>query len=73
MDNSKLNSTTHGPGRQKGTFIVKVDYCSNGTWQGEVTWADENRSERFRSMLELVKLMDEALAQGREISYEREA
>ena len=63
----------HGSGRQKGTFIVKVDYCQNGTWQGEVVWADENKKERFRSMLELVKLMDEALAKGQEVSFEKQA
>ncbi len=51
----------HESFNDKNTFIVKVEYCQNGTWQGRVTWAEENRSERFRSALELVKLMDEAV------------
>ena len=59
--------------RQKGTFIVQIEYCQKGTWQGKVVWAEENRTERFRSMLELVKLMDEALAEGQQIMIEQQA
>ncbi len=46
----------------KGTFIVKVDNYQNGTWQGSVIWADENVTEHFRSTLELMKLIDEAVS-----------
>ncbi|MBP3278764.1 MAG: hypothetical protein J6M44_07405 [Butyrivibrio sp.] len=45
----------------KGTFIVKVDNYQSGTWQGRVIWADENVTEHFRSTLELMKLIDEAV------------
>ena len=48
-------------GKNKGTFIINVDHCENGTWQGSVVWADENRTEHFRSALELFKLMDNAV------------
>lgn len=44
-----------------GTFIVQVKYRQNSTWQGEVTWAEKNRKLYFRSALELVQLMDQAL------------
>ncbi len=47
--------------KQKGTFIVKVENNSNSTWQGEIVWAEENRSEKFRSALELFKMMNGAL------------
>lgn len=70
VSNTEMN---HDSGRRKGTFIVKVEYCQNGTWQGKVVWAEENRTERFRSMLELIKLMDEAMAEGQEISFEQQA
>lgn len=49
---------------KKNTFIVKVDNCQNSTWQGKIIWADENRTQHFRSMLEMLKLMDEAVASG---------
>ena len=47
--------------RKKGTFIVKVDYCQNESWQGRVIWADENKTQHFRSALELMRIMDDAL------------
>lgn len=47
--------------KKSGTFIVHVNHCENYTWQGEVTWADANRKEKFRSALELIELMDGVL------------
>ncbi len=46
---------------KKETFIVKVEYSQNRSWQGKVIWTEEGRQVRFRSTLELLKLMDEAL------------
>ena len=49
-----------------GTFIVEVCCRENASWQGKVTWADKGRSQYFRSALELLKLMDQALDEGEE-------
>ena len=42
------------------------------TWQGEVVWADRKETQRFRSVLELLNLMESALdlaeADGKEKS-----
>ena len=49
---------------QKGdlaTFIVHVKYRQHSTWQGEVVWAEKNEKRIFRSALELLKLIDNAL------------
>ena len=74
MGRKALSITNNSdPGHRKGTFVVKIEYCQNETWQGKVVWAEENRTERFRSMLELVKLMDEAMASGQQISIEQQA
>ena len=43
------------------TFIVRVSHRQHSSWQGEVTWVDEQKKEYFRSALELVKLIDGAL------------
>lgn len=51
--------------KSSGTFVVHVKYCENATWQGEVVWAEENKRRRFRSALELIKLMDSALDTGK--------
>ncbi|NCB04453.1 MAG: hypothetical protein EOM69_02900 [Clostridia bacterium] len=45
-----------------GTFIVQVLYRRNGTWQGVLKWTDGRREQQFRSAFEMLKLMDEALA-----------
>ena len=49
--------------RQKKTetFIIKVMDQQNATWQGSVTWVDEQREQYFRCTLELLKLIDGAL------------
>ena len=47
-----------------GTFQIEVQYCQNATWQGEIVWAEKNQRQRFRSDLELLRLMDSALAQS---------
>ena len=43
------------------TFLIHVQYRQNATWQGEVVWAEKNESLKFRSALELFKIMDGAL------------
>ena len=40
------------------TIVIYVQYRQNSTWQGELFWAEENQVHRFRSVLELMKLMD---------------
>lgn len=46
---------------EEGTFVVRVKYRENATWQGHVTWAEKNQTCSFRSVLELLKLIDSAL------------
>ncbi len=45
---------------KKATFIVKVQYRQNATWQGQVVWVEKNQTKQFRSALELIKLIDNA-------------
>lgn len=44
-----------------GTFVIKIYSGKNSTWQGEVTWAERNKKLRFRSALELLKMLDGAV------------
>lgn len=46
---------------KKATFLVHVTQCENVGWQGQITWMDENITKNFRSVLELLKLMDGVL------------
>ena len=46
------------------SFIVNISHTKNATWQGTITWMDENRTESFRSALELLFLIDSAVSTG---------
>lgn len=43
------------------TFSIRVLFRQSASWQGIVTWLEEEREEEFRSALELALLMDSAL------------
>lgn len=47
---------------KKETFIVHIISQENSTWQGQVTWVNREETTSFRSFLELVKLMDNAVS-----------
>lgn len=47
--------------RNRKTFVVHIVGQENATWQGQVTWLDEKETKSFRSLLELIKLLDEAV------------
>jgi hypothetical protein len=52
-----------GRAKPKLSFLVRLQYRQNASWQGEVQWADSGRgtkSVQFRSLLELLALMAEA-------------
>lgn len=47
------------------TFIVDIKSNQHATWQGTVEWVQERRTENFRSMLELFKLIDSAMEESK--------
>ena len=49
---------------QAETFIVRVQHRQNNTWQGRITWADKNKTLNFRSIWEMVHLMENAIYEG---------
>lgn len=53
--------------KDTGTFIIRILERQNATWQGSVTWIEEQREQNFRSALELLKLIDGALDENEEI------
>lgn len=48
----------------KATFVVQVQYRQNSTWQGKVVWAEQNKTLYFRSVLELIRILDSAVDEG---------
>ena len=76
FENKKANHTIRKAGtlmdqeisnlvkNEKTTFIVSVQYRKNATWQGTITWVEENRMQHFRSAFEMLKLMEAAQKDG---------
>ncbi len=48
-------------GKTLATFRIKVLFRQNASWQGSITWVEKEQESSFRSVLELVHLMDSAL------------
>ena len=48
---------------QCATFYVYVQYRQNATWQGTLIWKEREQEEEFRSALELIILLDNALSE----------
>lgn len=57
MDKKNGNGKPTG----KPEFLVRVLMRQNATWQGEVHWLNSDRIVNFRSLLELILLLQEAM------------
>jgi hypothetical protein len=44
-----------------GTFIVRVQHRQNSSWQGRVTWMEKDKTIQFRSVWEMIKLIESAV------------
>lgn len=40
------------------TFRIRILFRQNATWQGSIRWMEGDKEERFRSVLEMMMLMD---------------
>ena len=66
-----MRETINHEGRREqesvgASFEVAICFTRNATWQGRINWLQKNQQQNFRSALEMLKLMDEALAEGAE-------
>ena len=44
-----------------GTFIDRVQHRQNSSWQGRLTWVEEDKTINFRSIWEMIKLIENAV------------
>jgi len=63
-DNREAAERRDEPQIQKATFEISVKFQQNSTWQGQILWAEKNLRQNFRSVLEMLRLMDEGLTSG---------
>ena len=57
--------------KDSNTFVIKIVNQQNATWQGSVTWTEEQKVQNFRSALELLKLINGALGENSGGSHEK--
>ena len=57
----------NGRAKKADTFLVKIMDHEHATWQGKVTWIEGQREQYFRSALELIKLIDDAVEKEQEM------
>ena len=43
------------------TFEMRILFRQHASWQGELLWMEKNTRQSFRSVLEMITLMDSAL------------
>jgi hypothetical protein len=55
-------STESIKGGLLATFYLRVLFRQNSSWQGSIFWQEKEKGESFRSVLELLTLMDSALS-----------
>jgi hypothetical protein len=46
--------------RKDLVFYIRVQYRRNTSWQGTIKWLDGRKSAKFRSVLELAALINDA-------------
>jgi len=49
------------PAGKSCTFEISVKFRHNAEWQGNIFWVDKNVTKPFSSIIELLRLMDNAL------------
>lgn len=49
---------------REATFYLKVLFRQNASWQGTVRWVETGQEESFRSVLELLLMMNSAVSGG---------
>jgi hypothetical protein len=79
MNRRSFTDTRHGteegitmdePEGAVATFKLSVLFRQNASWQGTLAWVDEGSEANFRSVLELMSLMDSALTKSDESEKE---
>jgi len=55
----------------ENSFLVKIKYRQNSSWQGTVQWVETGKVQNFKSCLELIRLMDLAVISSEEPSDEK--
>lgn len=54
---------------KKQTFILEISDTQNQSWQGKLEWVQGRKKESFRSVLELLRLLDSVVGKENEENH----
>jgi hypothetical protein len=52
--------------RGSQSFLLRIQFQQHASWQGTIHWLDGHKKKPFRSLLELILLINEALQMNSE-------
>ena len=64
QDLFQRTAPAQGGEKPVAAFQISVLFRQNASWQGTLVWLDRKLDAQFRSVLELIRLMDSALSAG---------
>ena len=56
--------------KKKQTFVVEIQDTQSQSWQGSVEWVQGQKKQSFRSVMELLRLMDSTVSEE-EITWDK--
>ncbi|NLP17722.1 MAG: hypothetical protein GX376_01380 [Firmicutes bacterium] len=65
MENTEVSYPCPPRATASSTFLIKILYTQHNSIQGIVQWIDQEEAVYFRSLLELIILMEDALKKGK--------
>jgi hypothetical protein len=58
--------------KENAQFAVSMHKADDGRWVGNVTWINAEKTQSFRSTLELIKLLDSAVEKTEKETFAEE-
>ena len=52
--------------KKKQTFIIEINDTQNGSCQGKIEWVQGKKGQSFRSVMELLRLVDSVVWEGQQ-------
>lgn len=63
--------TGEGKGmKSKQVFVLEVNKTENQSWQGKIKWIQGKKKESYRSVIELLRLMDSVVYEKEDMAGE---
>lgn len=59
--------------KEKQTFILEVSDTQSQSWQGKIEWVQGRKKQTFRSVMELLRLIDSVVCDNDDTSMRKEA